>query len=92
MLDQAAGPFMDTAAIVQNLDLVISCDTAVAHLAAAMGVPTWIALDYSADWRWMCGRDNSPWYPTMRLFRQPSAGDWYSVMREMGVAIRKMRT
>lgn len=78
-LDRTAGPFMDTAALMKNVDLVLSCDTSVAHLAGALGVPVWIALDYAADWRWMRGRDDSPWYPTMRLFRQASPGDWESV-------------
>ena len=67
---------LDTAAMVANLDLVISVDTMVAHLAGAIGIPVWTLLHYDADWRWMTGRDDSPWYPTMRLFRQESPGDW----------------
>jgi tetratricopeptide (TPR) repeat protein len=82
-LDEDAGPFMDTAAILANLDLVITIDTAVAHLAGAMGVPAWLALNYSADWRWLLKRDDSPWYPTVRLFRQPKLGDWASVFRQI---------
>ena len=69
-LDEVAGPFMDTAAVIRNLDLVVTADTAIAHLAGALGVPVWVALQFSADWRWLLGRDDSPWYPTMRLFRQ----------------------
>lgn len=74
--------FADTAAVVANLDLVICVDTAVAHLAGALGKPCWVLLpDYKADWRWMAERTDSPWYPgTMRLFRQPKMGDWNSVV------------
>ena len=68
--------FADTAALVANLDLVISVDTSVAHLAGAMGKPIWLMIPHVADWRWMEHRDDSPWYPTARLFRQASAGDW----------------
>ncbi len=71
--------FADTAAIMANLDLVVSSCTGPAHLAGALGVPLWVALPFSADWRWMTGRDDSPWYPTARLFRQPAPGDWGSV-------------
>ncbi len=68
--------FSDTAGLIETLDLVISVDTSVAHLAAALGKPTWILLPYGADWRWMSGRSDSPWYPTARLVRQVSPGDW----------------
>jgi tetratricopeptide (TPR) repeat protein len=71
--------FADTAAVIQNLDLVISVDTAVLHLAAAMAKPVWALLPYVPDWRWMLHRRDSPWYPTMRLFRQPRPGDWSGV-------------
>ena len=67
------GAFTDTAAIMQNLDLVVSTDTAVAHLAGALGVPVWVALPFAPDWRWLLDRADSPWYPTMRLFRQKVA-------------------
>ena len=68
--DEEHGPFMDTAAIMKNLDLMITVDTSVAHLAGGLGIPVWLLLPYSADWRWMLDRDDSPWYPTMQLFRQ----------------------
>jgi tetratricopeptide (TPR) repeat protein len=72
--------FGDTAALMQNLDLVITVDTAVAHVAGALGRPTWVLLPFVPDWRWMLGREDSPWYRTIRLFRQPSAGDWGTVV------------
>ncbi|NWF97982.1 MAG: tetratricopeptide repeat protein [Nitrospirae bacterium] len=72
--------FSDTAAIIQNLDLIISVDTAVAHLAGAMGKPVWTMLPFVPDWRWMLDREDSPWYPTMRLFRQQSIDNWNSVI------------
>lgn len=81
-LDQAAA-FADTAAIMKNLDLVVTADTAVAHLAGALGVPVWIALHHVPDWRWQLGRDDSPWYPSARLFRQSSPGDYRPVMQAM---------
>ncbi len=87
-VDDAAGPFMDTAAIMQNLDLIITSDTATAHLAGALGVPVWVALPYMPDWRWLLNREDSPWYPTMRLFRQPTPGDWKSVFEGMASALR----
>ncbi len=71
--------FQDTAAIMRNLDLVVSCDSAPVHLAGGVGVDVWAALPFSADWRWMIGREDSPWYPTLRLFRQPALGDWATV-------------
>lgn len=66
----------ETAATIANLDLVISADTMVAHLAGAQGIPVWTLLHFAADWRWLVGRDDTPWYPTMRLFRQTRPGDW----------------
>jgi tetratricopeptide (TPR) repeat protein len=76
-----AGPqaFLDSAALMQHLDLVITCDTALAHLAGALGRPVWVALKYVPDWRWLLARADNPWYPSMRLFRQPRPGDWESV-------------
>lgn len=79
--------FRDTAAAIAALDLVITVDTSVAHLAGALGVPTWVLLPSVPDFRWMLGRSDSPWYPTMRLFRQPAAGDWETVMREVRAAL-----
>ena len=70
----------DTAAAIQELDLIISVDTTVVHLAGALGRPVWTLLPFSPDWRWMLNREDSPWYPTMRLFRQPTPGDWASVI------------
>jgi Flp pilus assembly protein TadD len=82
-LDEESGAFMDTAAIMMNLDLVISSDTAVPHLAGALGVPVWVALPWVPDWRWLLEREDSPWYPTMRLFRQTRFGDWDGVFDRM---------
>jgi hypothetical protein len=81
--DDEEGAFVNAAAVMHHLDLVVSADTAVAHLAGALGVPVWVALPAAADWRWMLARADSPWYATMRLFRQGSAGDWQSVFRKM---------
>ncbi len=80
--------FSDTAAVIENLDLVISIDTSVAHLAGAMGKPVWTLLPFSPDWRWMLGRDDSPWYPSMRLFRQPEPGDWDSVFLQVETELK----
>ncbi len=82
-LGSSLDSFLDTAAAICNLDLVISCDTAVAHLAGGLGLPVWLALPKAGEWRWLTGRTDSPWYPTMRLFRQSSGGDWSSVFTEM---------
>lgn len=76
--------FADTAAIIANLDLVISVDTAVAHLAGALGRRVLMMLPYSSDWRWLSGRGDSPWYPTLRLYRQKEPGEWGSVLAEIG--------
>jgi len=81
--DTAHGAFMDTAAIMQNLDLIITSDTSIAHLAGALGVPVWVALPLAPDWRWLLARRDSPWYPTMRLYRQQRLGDWTSVFDEI---------
>ena len=89
-VDQSSGAFMDTAAIMHSLDLVITSDTAMAHLAGALGTPTWIALGYVPDWRWLLDRDDSPWYPSVRLFRQPSMGDWSSVFDQIAEALNQL--
>jgi hypothetical protein len=77
----------DTAGLIANLDLVITCDTSVAHLAGALGAPTWVGLPFAPDWRWLLGRSDCPWYPTMRLFRQPSPGDWRPVMQAIAIEL-----
>jgi hypothetical protein len=89
--DSDARDFADTAAIIETLDLVISIDTAVAHLAGAMGKRCWTLLPYvHCDWRWLRGRTDSPWYPTMRLYRQSRARDWsetvHEVLRDLAAA------
>jgi ADP-heptose:LPS heptosyltransferase len=83
--------FADTAALLQQIDLVIAVDTSVAHLAGSMGRPVWVLLPFVPDWRWMLDRDDSPWYPTVRLFRQPRRGDWESVIEDVVTALRKHR-
>ena len=87
-LDNAGGAFMDTAAVMQNLDLVVCVDTALAHLAGGLGVPVWLALPFAPDWRWLRERTDTPWYPSMRLFRQPHSGDWDSVFAQMAAELQ----
>lgn len=82
-IDTVNGAFMDTAAIMRNLDLVITSDTAVAHLAGGLGVRAWMGLPLVPNWRWFLNRNDSPWYPTMRMFRQKKTNDWSNVMMEM---------
>jgi len=79
----AGGAFLDTAAVMKNLDLVIASDTAIAHLAGALGVPVWVALGQVPDWRWLSDREDSPWYDSARLFRQPARGSWGEVFARM---------
>ncbi len=79
--------FAETAALVELMDVVVTVDTSVAHLAGAMGKPVWILLEWSADWRWLRDRDDSPWYPTARLFRQAAPGDWAGVIRRVRDAL-----
>jgi tetratricopeptide (TPR) repeat protein len=85
--DTNHGAFMDTAAIMKNLDLVITSDTAVPHLAGALGVPVWIALPFLPEWRWLLNRSESPWYPSMRLFRQKAPGCWKGVFEEISTEL-----
>jgi Flp pilus assembly protein TadD len=79
--------FGDTAVLMNHLDLVISVDTSTVHLAGALGQPAWLLLPCAPDWRWLLGRNDSPWYPTLRLFRQPRPGDWPSVVRDVRAAL-----
>jgi hypothetical protein len=87
-LQEPRGDFLDTAQRVQGLDLVITVDTAMAHLCGALGVPCWVMLPaHRTDWRWMTGRADSPWYPSLRLFRQAAPGDWDGVVRQVLAAL-----
>ena len=81
---------METAALVAGLDLVITVDTMIAHLAGALARPVWTMLCFASDWRWMLERDDSPWYPTMRLFRQSARGDWAGVVQRVREELCKM--
>jgi len=81
----------DVAAVMQHLDLVITCDTSIAHLEGALGVPAWVALRHSSDWRWMMDREDSPWYPSMRLFRQERPNEWSPLFARMASAIGDAR-
>jgi tetratricopeptide (TPR) repeat protein len=84
LLDQDHGPFMDTAALIKNLDLVLSVDTSIVHLAGGLGTPIWVLLPYNAEWRWLHDRTDSPWYPSiMRLFRQSEPGNWNNVLTQI---------
>jgi len=78
--DKTHGRFMDTAAVIKNLDLVISVDTSIVHLAGALGKPVWVLIPHSAEWRWMYGRNDTPWYPNITLFRQPQPNNWKQVI------------
>jgi hypothetical protein len=86
--EDPAEAWQETAALVSALDLVVAVDTSVAHLAGALAAPVWVALPYLPDWRWLLGRDDSPWYPSMRLFRQQRLGDWDSVFARIADAVR----
>jgi hypothetical protein len=88
-LDEDTGVFMDTAAVMKNLDLVVTSDTAIPHLAGALGVPVWLLLPYPPDWRWGLKGDDYPWYPTMRIFRQRTSGDWEGLFQKVRDAIRQ---
>jgi hypothetical protein len=90
--DFCGGPdaFVDTAAVMANLDLIISCDTSIPHLAGALGRPVWVALNHVPDWRWLLDRDDSPWYPTARLFGQKRRGDCSSVFAQIERELRSL--
>ena len=85
--DAGEDAFLDAAAVMETLDLVISADTSIAHLAGALGRPVWVALKWVPDWRWLMNRSDSPWYPTMRLFRQHTSGDWRGVFSDIESAL-----
>ena len=94
VFDAASGlhDFSETAALMQSLDLIVTADSSPAHLAGALGRPTWILLPFNADWRWLLDRTDSPWYPTARLFRQAQPGDWAGVLREVRTALAQYAT
>lgn len=88
-LADGLGDFAETAAAVACLDLVISVDSSVAHLTGGLGRPCWVLLPWAGDWRWLVGRDDSPWYPSLRLFRQPAPGDWPPAVARLASALRR---
>ena len=90
MLDAELTDFDESAAVMRNLDLMISIDSAPAHLAGALAVPTWILLPFDGEWRWLMERDDTPWYPTARLFRQPGRGDWDSLIEQIHTELEKL--
>jgi hypothetical protein len=87
--DEDGGAFADTAAVMMSLDLIVCPNTAISHLAGALGRPVFLALPRAGDWRWLLGRDDTPWYPTMHLFRQTTSGDWSDVIARMAQEIRE---
>jgi hypothetical protein len=87
-LGEELGDFADNAAAIAQLDVLIAADTASAHLGGALGIPTWIMLPATPDWRWLRGRADSPWYPSVRLFRQQELGDWQPVVERMAHNLR----
>ena len=89
-MDEAAGPFMDTAALMKGLDLIITSDTSNAHLAGALGVPVWVVLPFAPDWRWQLDREDSPWYPTMRLFRPRERSGWGEVFQRVAGELQRL--
>jgi hypothetical protein len=92
VLTQDLKDFADTAALVANLDLVIACDTSTAHLAGALGKPVWILNRFDGCWRWGHGREDSPWYPSARLFNQTEPGDWASVIKAVKDRLARERS
>jgi len=89
-LDKQINDFEDAAAIMMSLDLVISSDTSIVNLAGALGRPVWVLLAYMPDWRWLLDRNDTPWYPTARLFRQANAGDWTTVLDDVCAALKQL--
>ena len=88
-IDEGQDAFIDTAAIMENLDLIITSDTAIAHLAGALARPTWLALRHVPEWRWLLKEPRNAWYPTMHLFRQEFPGDWQGVFASMECELKK---
>ena len=88
--DKKNGSFMDTAAVMKNMDLIITVDTSVAHIAGGLGVPVWVLLTFHPDWRWFTGRNDSPWYPNAKLFRQPKTGCWKPVIDDVKNELKKI--
>jgi hypothetical protein len=89
-LDKQIGDFADTAAIIDGLDLLVTVDTAIGHFAGAMGKPAWIMLPYAPDWRWLLGRGDTPWYPSLRLFRHYAPRRWDLLMPEVAAELRRV--
>jgi hypothetical protein len=87
---EAAAGFLETAARMGAVDLVVSADSSPAHLAGALGLPVWVALAAVVDWRWMVGREDTPWYPSMRLFRQERLGEWGPVFERVADELRRL--
>jgi hypothetical protein len=88
--DAGGGAFLDTAAVMTGLDLIVTPCNSIAHVAGALGRPTFVALMHVPEWRWLLDRDDSPWYPAMRLFRQSRAGDWHGVFARIADAVRAL--
>ncbi len=89
-LDRDSGPFQDTAALMSLLDVMVTINSAPVHLAGGLGVPTWLALSTDAEWRWLAGRNDSPWYPTVRVFRQSELHNWNDVFQRMARALAEL--
>jgi ADP-heptose:LPS heptosyltransferase len=87
--DAGGDAFLDSAAVIDCMDLVITCDTSIAHLAGALAKPTWVLLKKVPEWRWFLDRDDSPWYPRTRLFRQAESGEWGGVFAQVATALEK---
>jgi hypothetical protein len=89
-LNQTTWPFLDSAAVMRNLDVLIICDSSPAHLAGALGAPVWMAISSTPDWRWLCHREDTPWYPSMRIFRQGERFVWGPVFERMAAELRAL--